>query len=56
MHFKDDAVTELSQLKAETKTQSLFGALSLGEIDSFEDFNFPRFHNAAIVCLPQIQD
>ena len=55
MHFKDDAVTELSQLKAETKTQSLFGALSLGEIDSFEDFNFPRFHNAAIVCLPQIQ-
>jgi hypothetical protein len=28
-----------------------FGALSLGEIDSLEDLSFPRFHNAAIVCI-----
>ena len=27
------------------------GALSLGEIDSIEDLGFPRFHNAALVCV-----
>lgn len=52
MHFGDDAAREIEQLKAETGSPCIFGALSLGEIDSLEDLSFPRFHNAAIVCIP----
>jgi hypothetical protein len=52
MHFGADAAREIAQLKAATQSPCIFGALSLGEIDSLEDLNFPRFHNAAIVCIP----
>lgn len=51
MHFGDQAGQELQQLKDTAGNRHLFGALSLGEIDSLEDLGFPRFHNAAIVCL-----
>ena len=51
MHFGDDAALEIEQLKAATQSPGIFGALSLGEINSLEDLSFPRFHNAAIVCI-----
>ena len=53
MHFGGAASRELEMLKQETQCSTLCGALSLGEIDSLEDFNFPRFHNAALVCAWQ---
>lgn len=53
MHFGDAAATELMQLKAKSASNQLYGALSLGEMDSLEEFNFPRFHNAALVCIAQ---
>jgi hypothetical protein len=52
MHFGDDAIQEVIQLKTATRTSLLFGALTLGEIDSMEDLDMPRFHNAALVCVP----
>jgi hypothetical protein len=54
MHFRDDAVEEVIQLKAAARTPLLFGALTLGEIDSMEDLDMPRFHNAALVCVPSV--
>jgi len=51
MHFGEQATQELQLLKEQSGNRHLFGALSLGEIDSLEDLGFPRFHNAAIVCL-----
>jgi len=42
-----------TELKTRSGSSQLFGALSLGEMDSLEEFNFPRFHNAALVCLAQ---
>lgn len=51
MHFGGDAVTELGHLRMDTGAPHLFGALSLGEIDSIEDLDAPRFHNAALVCV-----
>jgi hypothetical protein len=54
MHFGDDAVEEVIQLKAAARTPLLFGALTLGEIDSMEDLDMPRFHNAALVCVPSV--
>jgi len=51
MHFGEQAAHELQQLKALSGNVQMFGALSLGEIDSLEDLRFPRFHNAALVCL-----
>lgn len=51
MHFGADAVRELAHLHADAGAPQLFGALSLGEIDSIEDLDAPRFHNAALVCV-----
>ena len=51
MHFGEDAAREIEQLKAATRSPCLFGALSLGEIDSLEDLGVPRFHNAAIWAM-----
>lgn len=50
MHFGAAAGEEIAQLKRLTGAE-IAGALSLGEIDSFGDTAFPRFHNAAIACL-----
>ena len=51
MHFGESAMEELAQLQAETGTQKLVGALSLGEIGTFTSSGVPAFHNAALVCL-----
>jgi len=53
MHFGDGASTELERLQTETGTRELAGALTLGEVDTanIQGLLFPRFHNAAIVCL-----
>ncbi|MDT8991829.1 FIST N-terminal domain-containing protein [Curvibacter sp. APW13] len=51
MHFGGDADTELAGLRRDGGVPHLFGALSLGEIDSIEDLDAPRFHNAALVCV-----
>lgn len=52
MHFGAEmAAKELAMLRQATGWPSMLGALSLGEIDSREDFDFPRFHNASLVCV-----
>lgn len=53
LHFGEDAAKELLQIKSETQCSELYGALSLGEIDTPAELEFPRFHNAAVVCLAQ---
>lgn len=53
LHFGEDAAKELLQIKFETQCSELYGALSLGEIDTPAELEFPRFHNAAVVCLAQ---
>lgn len=55
MHLGDDAASEISQLAAATGASEILGALSLGEVDQLTDFGIPRFHNAALVCLPLAQ-
>lgn len=51
MHFGEDANREIEQLYRQSGETGLCGALSLGEIDSMDDLDFPRFHNAAVVCV-----
>lgn len=51
MHFGAQATDEILQLHRATGTHQLFGALTLGEIDSMEDLHLPRFHNAAMLCM-----
>ncbi len=51
MHFGADAVTEITQIHATLSHSRVFGALSLGEIDTLEYLDHPRFHNAAVVCI-----
>ena len=51
MHFAEDATLELQGLRQIPGCTDLFGALSLGEIDTLEGIDFPRFHNAAVVCI-----
>lgn len=53
LHFGEDAAKELRQIKSETHCSALFGAISLGEIDTFADIDIPRFHNAAVICIAQ---
>lgn len=52
LHFGERAEEELAALQIATRSDVQFGALTLGEIDSEADFDFPRFHNAAVVCFP----
>ena len=53
MHFGDGASAELERLQTETGALELAGALTLGEVDTarIQGLLFPRFHNAAIVCV-----
>lgn len=53
MHFGADADKELHQLISVSQASAVHGALTLGELDHVEaeGLLFPRFHNAAIVCL-----
>jgi len=51
LHFGADAALELEHLRAATGAPHLYGALTLGEIDTIEYLGIPRFHNAALVCV-----
>jgi hypothetical protein len=51
MHFGAEAVTEVMQIHSVMGQVPMYGALSLGEIDTLDDFDYPRFHNAAVVCM-----
>lgn len=52
MHFGAvESAREVDGLRRLTGAAQIAGALSLGEIDSIEDLGFPRFHNAALVCV-----
>lgn len=50
MHLGDDAEQELADLKDKTHARRLAGALSLGEIGSTGNNDYPMFHNATLVC------
>lgn len=52
-HFQGHADDELQHILHKTGSSALYGALSLGELDSLDELLFPRFHNAALVCWPQ---
>lgn len=53
MHFGSDTTLELAQLARNCQASGLNGALTLGELDTVDTQGllFPRFHNAAIVCI-----
>lgn len=53
MHFGEDTALELAQLASSCQASTLRGALTLGELDTIDaqGLLFPRFHNAAIVCI-----
>ena len=51
MHFQDSAVSELETLTKLSSNEKISGALSLGEIGSLKNNNFPEFHNGAIVSM-----
>lgn len=53
MHFGNDTAQELTQLADSCQASMLCGALTLGELDTVDaqGLLFPRFHNAAIVCM-----
>lgn len=46
------AARELAELQAALAPAPVFGALSLGEIASYEGQGYPRFHNATLLALP----
>lgn len=53
MHQGETATTmELAELQVALAPAPVFGALSLGEIASYEGQGYPRFHNATLVALP----
>ena len=51
MHFGELAQQEIEELKQRSGAREIFGALTLGEIDTDEVLHLPRFHNAALVCV-----
>jgi len=51
MHFGEEAIKEVQQIHSATNHVPMYGALSLGEIDTLDELDFPRFHNAAVVCM-----
>lgn len=54
MHLGDDSRQELEDLKRSTGAGLIAGALSLGEIGSTGAWDYPMFHNAALVCTPWV--
>lgn len=52
MQMGDDALAELRKLGASAGSDTLAGALSLGEIGSTNDGGYPLFHNATLVSTP----
>jgi len=52
MHLGQAAVDEIGQLAGRLAPVVLAGALSLGEIGGSRSWDYPMFHNAALVCTP----
>ncbi|MDH5680714.1 MAG: FIST C-terminal domain-containing protein [Spirochaetota bacterium] len=52
MHLGDGANEELSNLKDALEGSESYGALSLGEVGSTRQGDYPLFHNAALVLSP----
>jgi len=52
MHLGEKSLQELTNLLKETGAAHLAGALSLGEIGSTGEWDYPMFHNATLVCTP----
>lgn len=52
MHQGEAAAAEFAELQAALAPAPVFGALSLGEIASYEGQGYPRFHNATLIALP----
>jgi hypothetical protein len=52
MQMGDDAMVELRKLGASAGSQTIAGALSLGEIGSTNEGGYPLFHNATLVSTP----
>jgi hypothetical protein len=52
LQMGDDAIVELRKLAAAAGSESIAGALSLGEIGSTNDGGYPLFHNATLVSTP----
>ena len=50
LHLGADARAELIALHEKTGAGRLVGALSLGEIGNSQEWGYPLFHNAALVC------
>jgi hypothetical protein len=50
MHFGQAALQEISHLQASSAAAPLVGALTLGEIASLQEWGYPLFHNASILC------
>jgi len=51
-HGEAAAERELSALQDALAPAPVFGALSLGEVASYQGQGHPRFHNATMVALP----
>ncbi|MGR8929800.1 MAG: FIST signal transduction protein [Gammaproteobacteria bacterium] len=52
LHLGEGAVLELQELVRRTGVAELAGALSLGEIGCSQAWDYPLFHNAALICMP----
>ncbi len=52
LHLGAAARPELEQLRRRSGSARVIGALSLGEIGSLGEGNYPMFHNATLVCRP----
>lgn len=52
LHLGEEAVSELQALAKYTGIANLAGALSLGEIGCSQVWDYPLFHNAALICTP----
>ncbi|WP_159876611.1 FIST signal transduction protein [Aquitalea denitrificans] len=50
MHFGPAALAEIRLLQANSQALPLLGALTLGEIGSLQEWGYPLFHNASIIC------
>lgn len=50
MHLGEAAQGELGELARLSGARAVAGALTLGEIGSTEQWGYPAFHNAALVC------
>ena len=52
LHLGTGALLELQELVRRTGVGELAGALSLGEVGGSQAWDYPLFHNAALICMP----